>query len=72
MYRLPGIGEEYYRYIRTVGNPGPEAMAQALREAWADTDFYKSKSLDQVNWIRKNKDSRAMGKNLMCSLKNER
>ena len=72
MYRLPGIGEEYYRYIRTVDNPGPEAMAQALRESWADTDFYKSKSLDQVNWIRENKDSRAMVKNLMCSLQNER
>lgn len=59
MYRLPGIGEEYYRYIRTVYQPGPEAMAQALQAAWADTEFYKTGSPEQVNWIRENKCARS-------------
>lgn len=57
MYRLPGIGEEYYRYIRTIDAPGPEAMAKALQDAWADTAFYEGRNLEQINWIRTEKSS---------------
>ena len=52
MYRLSGIGEEYYRFIRTIDAPGPESMAKALRDAWADTEFYQNRWQDQVSWIR--------------------
>lgn len=58
MYRLPGIGEEYYRYIHVVDQPGEEAMAHALREAWTDVDFYNSRSQEQVEWIRENKSAK--------------
>lgn len=57
MYRLPGIGEEYYRFIRTIDLPGPEAMARALCDAWADTSFYEERSREQIAWIRDNKNS---------------
>lgn len=60
MYRLPGIGDEYYRFIRTVEEPGAEAMAKALQEAWADADFYVSQSQKQVDWIRQEKDAKTM------------
>lgn len=62
MYRLSGIGEEYYRHIRTIDGPGPEAMAQALWAAWADTEFYQTHSQPQITWIREHKDSRSMVK----------
>ena len=70
MYRLPGIGEEYYRFIRAVDTLGAEAMAKALQDAWADTAFYQSRWREQVSWIRKNKDSAAMTKKCldMCQL----
>ena len=70
MYRLPGIGEEYYRFIRTVDVPGAEALAKALLDAWADTEFYQSRWQEQVSWIRENKDSVAMTKKCldMCQL----
>lgn len=58
MYRLPGIGEEYYPYIRTVDQAGADALALALQEAWADTDFYNSKSSQQISWICQNKQAK--------------
>ena len=58
MYRLPGIGEEYYRYIRTVEAPGKEALARALQQAWEDTSFYEGRSQEQVQWIRDHKSAR--------------
>jgi len=60
MYRLPGIGDEYYRFIRTVDQPGPGAMAKVLQDAWADEDFYISQSQKQVDWIRQEKDAKTM------------
>ena len=57
MYRLAGIGEEYYRYIRTINTPGPEAMAQALQAAWEDTDFYQERFQEQITWIRDSKNA---------------
>lgn len=58
MYRLAGIGKEYYKYIRTVEQPGAEALAQALKEAWADEEFYKTRSGEQIAWILENKSAR--------------
>ena len=60
MYRLPGIGDEYYRFIRTVDELGAKAMAQALQDAWADEDFYLSQSQKQVDWIKQEKDAKTM------------
>ena len=60
MYQLPGIGDEYYTYIRTIDAPGADAMATALQEAWADTEFYQARWKEQVSWIRKEKNSAAM------------
>ncbi len=60
MYRLPGIGDEYYRFIRTVDQPGPGAMAKALQDAWADVAFYASQSQKQIEWIRNEKDAKTM------------
>lgn len=57
MYRLSGIGEEYYRYIRTVEQPGAEALARALQAAWADTGFYENRSEEQIRWIRESKSA---------------
>lgn len=58
MYRLPGIGEEYYQYIRTIDTDGPKAMASALQTAWADESFYEERSDQQIAWIYTEKDAR--------------
>ena len=58
MHRLDGIDEEYYRFIRTVDEHTPEAMARAITAAVADEDFYISRNLEQVEWIRGSKDCR--------------
>lgn len=58
MYRLPGIGEEYYRYIRAIEEEGSNAMAAAIQKAWADVDFYQNRSEIQINWIREEKQAR--------------
>ena len=65
MYRLPGIGEEYYQYIRIVDQPGAEALAHTLQEAWADRDFYESRSQAQIRWIKENKSARQQVGKLM-------
>lgn len=57
MYRLAGVGEEYYRYIRTIEGSGPAAMAEAILAAWADGDFYNAQSREQIEWIREAKHS---------------
>ena len=33
-------------------------MAQALQEAWSDTAFYKTRSREQIDWIRENKNAK--------------
>ena len=33
-------------------------MAQAFREAWADTEFYKTRFQEQIDWIRENKNAK--------------
>ena len=71
MYRLSGIGEEYYRYIRTIDAPGPEAMARALIDAWADSDFYENRTQAQIRWIRDNKNARQQVQNLLQLLHKE-
>lgn len=64
MYRLAGIGEEYYQYIRIIEAPGPDAMAKVLQEAWCDTQFYFDCSQKQVTWIRENKQCKNLVKKL--------
>lgn len=58
MYKLPGIGDEYYRYIRTIQGSGPEAMAQVIAQACGDSDFYQSRWQEQVHWIQENKNAK--------------
>ena len=59
MYRLSGIPEAYYTYIRTIDAPTPASMAEALQAAWADRDFYHGASQAQVDWIQNNKSAAA-------------
>ena len=59
MYRLSGIPEAYYTYIRTIDTPTPASMAEALQAAWADRDFYHGASQAQVDWIQNNKSAAA-------------
>lgn len=58
MHRLPGIGEEYYRYIITPEDTSVEAMACALQKAWADKTFYRDRTYEQINWIKQNKNEK--------------
>ena len=71
MYRLGGIGGEYYRFIRTIDTPGPEAMAQALVDAWEDTAFYGPRSEAQIQWIRDTKTAQQQVKALLKLLNKE-
>ena len=57
MYRLPGIPEEYYRYIKIISEPNAQSMADAIDGAFRDTEFYKSRWQEQVNWIQTSKSS---------------
>ncbi len=68
MYRLPGIDEEYYRYIRVPEGSGAEALANTLTEAFADTDFYETRSKDQINWIRDRKNAKQQVHKLLSLL----
>ena len=58
MYRLAGIGEEYYQYIRTIDNVDAATMARAIVSACNDTEFYSIHWKDQVQWIRENKSAK--------------
>ena len=58
MYRLPGIGEEYYRFIRTIDANTPEAVRDAIVGAWEDKTFYDARTDEQIRWIRENKNAR--------------
>lgn len=55
MHRLPGIGEEYYRYIRVIPDGEPATLAKTLADACGDTGFYQERWREQVRWIRENK-----------------
>ena len=57
MHRLDGIGEEYYRFIRVIDDHTPEAIANAIVDACEDNDFYHSRFMDQVEWIKGQKSS---------------
>ena len=56
MHRLDGIGEEYYRFIRIIEEHTPDSIAKAITEACDDVDFYDSRFMEQVEWIKNNKD----------------
>ena len=65
MYRLPGIPEEYYRYIRTIDGQDPQSMAEAINSAFRDMEFYAFRWYEQVNWIREKKSSSELVRQLM-------
>ena len=58
MYRLPGIGEEYYRFIRVIEDTDAEAMARAIVSACEDKTFYSDRWQEQIQWIRENKNAK--------------
>ena len=55
MYRLSGIGDEYYRFIHTIEDTSAESMMHAIMDACNDNCFYQGKSQKQVSWIQNNK-----------------
>lgn len=55
MHRLPGIGEEYYRFIRTIPDTDAATLAQTIVSACGDTKFYTDRWQEQVQWICDNK-----------------
>ncbi len=57
MHRLDGIGEEYYRFIRIIEEHTPKSIAKAITVACEDKDFYESRFMKQVEWIRESKSS---------------
>ena len=57
MHRLDGIGEEYYKFIRVIDDHTPEAIANAIVDACEDNDFYNSRFMEQVEWIKGQKSS---------------
>ena len=57
MYLLTGIPEEYHQYIRLIKATTAKSMASAIESAFNDREFYQSTWQDQVNWIRKTKNS---------------
>ena len=72
MHKLGGIGEEYYKYIRVIGEHTPHDIAKAIADACGDEDFYKEKFKDQIDWIKENKDCKAQVEKLKgkrCDLK---
>ena len=57
MYRLEGVGEEYYRFIRTIEKDGAEGIREALMAAAEDTAFSQERRLEQAEWIRTEKSA---------------
>lgn len=57
MYRLEGVGEEYYRFIRTIEGDGAEGIREALMAAAEDTAFSQERRLEQAEWIRTEKSA---------------
>lgn len=55
MHRLPGIGDEYYQFIRTIPTADAAALAETIISACDDTEFYEERWKEQVQWIRENK-----------------
>ena len=65
MYRLPGVPDEYYNYIRTIEAPTAEAIQTAVCRACEDTEFYDARWQEQVQWIQENKNARAQAERML-------
>lgn len=65
MYRLAGIGEEYYRFIRVIQATNAEAMAQVIICACEDTEFYCARWQEQIKWLRENKNAHQQVQDLL-------
>ena len=65
MYRLPGIGDEYYQFIRTVETTDAATMARAIEEACSDQTFYLGRWKEQVRWIQDNKNAKKQVQKLL-------
>jgi glycosyltransferase involved in cell wall biosynthesis len=57
MYRLPGIGDEYYHYVRELSSVDPKEMAEKIVEACSDASFYEMPWMEQVQWIQNQKNA---------------
>lgn len=57
MYRLAGVGEEYYQFIRVIDDTDAATMAQAVIDACNDTAFYDFRWRAQLLWIREHKNA---------------
>ncbi len=66
MHRLPGIGDEYYRFIRVIPDTEASTLATALTDACSDTEFYRERWNEQVRWIRDNKTAASQVKKLLA------
>jgi glycosyltransferase involved in cell wall biosynthesis len=57
MYRLPGIPEEYYQFVRTIQGVSSAAIAEAIVSTCEDNNFYNSRWQEQVRWIADSKSA---------------
>lgn len=57
MYRLPGIGDEYFHYVRELSSVDPKEMAEKIVEACSDASFYEMPWMEQVQWIQNQKNA---------------
>lgn len=64
MYRLNGVGEDYYDFIYTIENGGVEQMIQTIISACEDQEFYRGKWKKQIEWIQNNKNAKAQCKKM--------
>jgi glycosyltransferase involved in cell wall biosynthesis len=64
MHQLPGIGEEYYRFIRVIEDTDAEAMARAIVSACEDKTFYDGRWQEQIRWMLAEKNSKNQLKNI--------
>lgn len=63
MYRLPGMPEEYFKYIYTINGDSASDIASAILAASADTTF-DARRTEQIEWIKTEKDNRTQTKKL--------
>lgn len=68
MYRLPGVPEEYCRYIKLICGLNPSAIADAVVDAFQDQNFYESRWREQVDWICEKKSAKGQMKKLQSIL----
>ena len=63
MYRLPGVPEEYFKYIYTISGSSADDMAAAITAAAKDEGFDTRRG-EQIEWIKREKNNVAQMKKL--------